>query len=113
MTDYIKRAVELADGWNWLDGKGKWAIWAPWNDALLAYSAEHIESQWVLDALAAQLVRQVDAIENFELLIRRDVTQLINVYSEAFEMDEMIEYSGGHGRTMNTIRAIVDSGVLE
>ena len=65
------------------------------------------------DALAAQLVRQVDAIENFELLIRRDVTQLINVYSEAFEMDEMIEYSGGHGRTMNTIRAIVDSGVLE
>lgn len=57
--DYIRKAVELADGWDWLTGKGKWAIWAPWNDAAYASASEHIESQWALDALAAQLVRRM------------------------------------------------------
>ena len=107
MTDYIKRVVELADGFD--------IHYARVLRVLTNHGTFYVDydEQFFLDALAAQLVRQVDAIENFELLIRRDVTQLINVYSEAFEMDEMIEYSGGHGRTMNTIRAIVDSGVLE
>ena len=64
-SELLREAVGYADGWDWIDTKGKWAIWAPWNDAAYASVGEHIESQWVLDALAAQLVRQVDAMEDY------------------------------------------------
>ena len=56
--DYIKAAVELADGaWFMQDNR---TVQTPFMQVLLLDDL----MQWDLDALAAQLVRQVDALRN-------------------------------------------------
>ena len=111
-TDYIRKAVELADGWWWADygdadiqlemADGAW--WHCDDEAVTPDDFPRILS----DALAAQLVRQVDAL---------DPWVQVNIHcrtTEVFPTESRISTTiRSEDRTMNTIRAIVDSGVLE
>lgn len=84
--NYIRKAVKLANGWNWLHGP---VMPANTHDEIIVKT--EIVCKFVRDALAAQLVRQY-------LLV-------VNAPGNAtFETD---------GDAMNTIKAIVDSGVLK
>ena len=66
--------------------------------------------QFELDALAAQLVRQVDALDPApRIMVDWEDTVMI-VPCGQYDADRFAV--GMSGRTMNTIRAIVDSGVL-
>ncbi len=99
---YIRRGVELADGWT---------INETYPDSFVCpgigtFGFKHTH-QPIVDALAAQLVRQVDAL-GFEVVIWSDLTRIRR------KGDAYLEYMEPQrdDRTMNTIRAIVDSGVL-
>lgn len=96
---YIKKAVELADGWKHEGGN---CLLIPFDTGLWAYP--DLE-QCHLDALAAQLVRQVDTTDF-----------VVQIYSTETEINDtfglMLINRAGPDRTMNTIKAIVDSGVL-
>ena len=111
MTDYIKAAVELADGYEWrgdaetLGGDKKPFVGMPYG--VLSVSFKYLcRTPAHLDALAAQLVRQVDANEFAGFKIEPNGTYV------AFD-DDAEGYAHGPDRTMNTIKAIVDSGVLK
>ena len=109
MTDYIRKAVELADGFGFMPGDpGCFYVQEPW-DELSAVIEE--PDQWLLDALAAQLVRQVDALDYPVMVIAsKDCTSIVEpdqTYMNTAQVDK------NEGRTLNTIKAIVDSGVLE
>ena len=93
--DYIRKAVELADGFH-VDSSG--CHRTPRDNC--------VEHQVYMDALAAQLVRQVDALdEPMAVIIERNYTTLMDGGNT--------QVVGNEGRTMNTIKAIVDSKVLE
>ena len=100
--DYIRKAVELANGWGNLPGH-----W--FSSPRDAQRAHHEIEQWELDALASQLVRQVDALDNYNAYQEPKTTHIWEELSdgecECWSVD-------GDDRTMNTIKAIVDSGVL-
>ena len=109
--DYIRKAVELADGWEW-----NWS--RPFcNKVDCKYSlvpANQPMEQWQLDALAAQLVRQVESLPIGEF--PDDAPSA--VYQTPHEVQvwhkkRIVAIAAKDDRTMNTIRAIVDSGVLE
>ena len=95
--DYIRKAVELADGF------------AP--EALQISNTDDMvvgfEEQFFLDALAAQLCRQVDALPMIWVCAENDTScvQHSEFGTRAVER--------GPDRTMNTIKAIIDSGVLD
>ena len=98
--DYIRKAVELADEW------------VTYDTTFLGgcYFAQHSYDkvpQPVLDALAAQLVRQVDALPAESGV---DVFPQQSIIYEASGNEAFVYV--GDDRTMNTIKAIVDSGVL-
>lgn len=101
--DYIKRGVELADGWA-IHGKS------------LAMPCDAHRDLWDLtdldpchlDALAAQLVRQVDATGRYRVETDQDYSL---VHENMKPDNDVIVFS--KDRTMNTIKAIVDSGVVE
>ena len=103
MTDYIRKAVELADGWH-LNG----TVFGTPNDGPDLDDIKNITQQ-DLDALAAQLVRQVDAIERWIVDAECDGTDILDDYDRGSLKAQAL----GPDRTMNTIKAIVDSGVLE
>lgn len=98
-TTYIRKAVELADGFQrrghmvmvygeirmWLNNPGK----------------------MYLDALAAQLVRQVDATGKYTVTTYESTSTVLNTSPGHLWIE-----ATGPDRTMNTIKAIVDSGVL-
>ena len=96
--EYVRKAVELADGIEFGEAEDQ-----------LVIQGETITSVYGLDILAAQLVRQVDALDTawFE--------SGIDAGAECSSFD--LRKWGGSldiaDRTMNTIKAIVDSGVLE
>ncbi len=110
--DTIRKAVELADGWT----SGTVGITLP-SDGIRLYDHPitgpmSLEQFW-LDALAAQLVRQVDAL-NPDYLFTCDEDHDAYVYDvthDKADLDHITEGTGGD-RTMNTIKAIVDSKVL-
>ena len=62
-----------------------------------------------LDALAAQLVRQVDALVGFDFV--SDEEGGAAIYPATGK--DFSHCDSGEGRTMNTIKAIVDSKVLD
>ena len=100
--DYIRAAIDLADGWKYYDDD-------PYVDSPLGSAFLSPLKEGVLDALAAQLVRQVDAKNMVHLTVdRRGVS--INGLRQRLAREER---SGTQDRTMNTIKAIVDSGVLK
>ena len=101
--DYIRKAVELADGWEPFNSvavkcRGD-VMWTNLND-------EDETAQVTLDALAAQLVRQVVGVDGIEVIVQHGEAAL-------WAFDSMLGSSKGPDRTMNTIKAIVDSGVLD
>ena len=97
MSDVIRQAVELADGWSPHGGWGATVLQGKSN-------------QKSLDALAAQLVRQVDALNHiFFASYQGDAF----VYRIA-DNGETVKFTeeSTPDRTMNTIKVIVDSNVL-
>ncbi len=99
--DYIRKAVELADGFEWNNAQ---TVKTPVG-LLFLHTNEMFK-----DALAAQLVRQVDASGRADFYSVPDAAEVQWEYENSDELDT--SYIKGPDRTMNTIRAIVDSGVL-
>ena len=117
-TWYVQKGVELADGWEWNWGRAFSYInnmnCALWGDG-------HLSSEpkpWHLDILAAQLVEQVlDLTFDLSISIQGasfdapgmwvEITDMQLSDTQRFEFDAKAHYS------MNLIRAIVDSKVLE
>ena len=99
--DLIRRAVELADGWCVVDDHdGYWLMFRD-GDGWHSRSA----SRWWqlgLDALAAQLVRQVDAA-GYDFESDYDGWATVSHPS-----GEPITHSIGPDRTENTIRACME-----
>lgn len=104
--DYIRKAVELADGWH-LNGE---AFGTP-NDGPDLDDIKNITQQ-DKDALAAQLVRQLDASNSCSLFVHPPVGDSPG-YARILGVRELKVRKEGDDRTMNTIKAIVDSGVLK
>ena len=101
-NEYIIRAVELADGWN--------------GDLFMhEYALEPPEKQQrTLDALAAQLVRQADvALDDWRCLELFAGHTSVRAFEDLDPCGHDLAACYGKGRTMNTIRAIVSSRVLE
>ncbi len=99
--DYIRKAVELADGWA-VNKTGQTITSGG------GYFGK-VEDQEIQDALAAQLVRQIDALDTKFVLMDGHgliIIQDVNTIGDAVCRVE------GPDRTMNTLKAIVDSGVL-
>ena len=119
MTDLIRKAVELADGWDYetddieepvllivtMAGGGhfdvQFVLEGDWSTDLNGMD------QLLLDALAAQLVRQVDALEDYWVCVEDDRA---TIQCDGIFVD--VQHKGPD-RTLNTIKAIVDSKVLE
>jgi len=107
--DYIRKAVELADGFDcYDDGLGLVITYAAWQ-ANINNSAYN---KAILDALAAQLVRQVDETDYGITFDGTDQPETI-VWGSHLFTPIVKSCSFGPDRTMNTIKAIVDSKVLE
>jgi len=105
MTDYMRKAVELAYGWGFTDD---------------GYIHDHhgmvSMQQRDKDALAAQLVRQVDATEHYCFDSNCDGAALVSQTWDDPNPEhwkDIAFFDVVDDRTMNTIKAIVDSGVLE
>ena len=115
--NYIKAAVELADGFEYkgnettMAGSVRPFVETPIGFLSVSWDA-FIKTPAYLDALAAQLVRQVDELPAqyyYHVEALRDET---TVYESHGSCDSNKGMAFGPDRTMNTIKAIVDSGVL-
>ena len=114
MSDYIRKAVELADGWR----LGVELLQTPSGNVVLLDDAI---PQVYLDALAAQLVRQVDEVSPHYNIFhikwtngKQDPrTELHGLPGPVSSFTKLLKRVDGPDRTMNTIKAIVDSKVLE
>ena len=109
--EYIRRAVELAEGWEIDIGQvltTEYNIWMTLDD--------DEPPQLMLDALAAQLVRQIDASATGDdrPVFSSDFNGCVLIVSDDadFHAGDCRAGPSENDRTMNTIRAIVDSGVL-
>ncbi|KKM71033.1 hypothetical protein LCGC14_1434620 [marine sediment metagenome] len=102
--DYVRKAVKLADGWQ-LTNDEEYVI-PPYGG--YCPSIMNFERLF-FDALAAQLVRQVDALNNIDVDCYGERIYL-RVWSGLHRKEVEVV---GTNRTMNTIKAIVDASVLE
>lgn len=115
--DKIRQAVELADEFEYRKGPEGNHIHLPYIGWVVS------GSKVALDALAAQLVRQVDATKDRMVLIvegRTSITGKENNVSDDYHSGDELYYSHfpggwaeGPDRTQNTINAILDSKVLD
>ena len=119
-NDTIRKAVSLADDLAWWDDlQGNSFI--DYMDGATVLRTFAPDSQIILDYLAAQLVRQVDALEDLHVSIIPAGSEVwLQVWAHeptgSVKRREAVRCIGsatGDDRTMNTIKAIVDSGVLE
>ena len=98
----IRKAVGLADGWH-LEHNDEYVD----NEYMWELRCVDDMPQTVLDALAAQLTRQVDdQVGCLELVITDGETGI-------WDQANCIHSTAGDDRTLNTIKAIIDSKVLE
>ncbi len=104
-SEHIRKAVELADGWTMASSS---VVQPPTKHLAMSI---HNPSTWILDALAAQLVRQVDALDSNLIAFGSASTGQAMVYRDALAGDVVIVDEGD--RTMNTIKAIIESKALE
>ena len=100
--DYIREGIELADGWSRGAGNLVWNGQHP-------FELNGPMREMVLDSVAAQLARQVDAVDRYILDDDRGYTDVLDDYCRG----SLIAQATGPSRTENTIKAIIDSGVLK
>jgi len=105
--DYIRKGVELADGFEIADA---W-IWKIYGTPQHFRPANQ-PPQYLLDALAAQLVRQVDALAEVSVEVFQGWSAVRDAEPPTISRFDLAA-AYGPDRTMNTIKAIVDSKVLE
>jgi len=107
--DYIRTAVELADGWEIIGNDVVFSDgWLAHEPRFLNYSLP----EWAKDALAAQLVKQVDALDDF--WVDSDNYGTAKVWIGDLDGPKSrIAKSNDDNRSMNTIKVIVDSKVIE
>lgn len=107
--DYIRKGIELADDWEiTLDDeqtKGPWVI----IKTKAMYLEYHSRWPWVRDLLAAQLIRQVDALGFLDFDVDGGGVTISCPSNPEFTPIRL----WGDDRTMNTIKCIVDSEVLK
>ena len=96
--DTLKQAVELAPGWS-MNGH---CIVPPDGSEVHAT----VPNPVLLDALAAELVRLVDAMDKYRLDSFGHVTQIFE-FGGWGQDERTVCLSGGPDRTANTINAIV------
>lgn len=114
MTDqeYILKAVELADGWR-LNQFGQDLIMVP------GMAIGHVVKAGdphaiVVDALAAQLRRQVNVTGKYVVHIEPHMVIVCSISEKDGSHRKVIETVADDGdESMNTIKAVVDSKVLE
>ena len=121
MTDeeVIRKAVELAEGfyqefdiWYLLKGRIRWGENTTFSSRC-SFIDPPVE---MLDALAAQLVRQVEVPGRLRVQVDTGFTAIRKCKSLKNGVTPTwvdLHATYGPDRTMNTIHAIVDSGVLE
>ncbi len=97
--DLIKRAVELAEGWK-LIGE---IVYPPVKNSNIAMHVLN-PKQWMLDALAAQLVRQVDALDGISLDNKGGKFPELIIWDFRPGNNRMAASQRGPDRTMNTIK---------
>lgn len=103
---YIRKAVELAKGWI-LETSWHYPPDVRFGDLAFRLNPSSRYYQLMLDALAAQLVRQVED-KGWNVLVQY-CNVSVSKWGEPPAIDADYETND---RTMNTIKAIVDSGVL-
>lgn len=108
MDDYIRKAIELADGWTL---KETGAFHSPFCEPMFDIAPEML-SQPHKDALAAQLVRQVDVLSGYWVETTEGVATVCKSTGDSTDQGCGFMALDGEDRTMITIKAIVDSGVL-
>lgn len=115
MTDpgYIFSAAKLAEGWN-VYGQ---LIVPPWKQEKGPVMHVYNPSTILVDAMAAQLVRQVDALGTHHFGCHDDICSLSEwVYPDhnmrALKVVSERKFKGTD-RAMNTIKVIVDSNILK
>lgn len=102
--DYMRKGVELAGGSHRYFNEPAKCSEIYLVDVPVCYCRGDIAPDWIKDALAAQLVRQVDASSPSSVAIYHGSTQVF--------ADSGFTRRKGDDRPINTIKAIVDSGVL-
>ncbi len=107
MDNYIRKAVLLADCFDIDEDHYVFELYVDGSVHYAAGSDPSETPQFFLDALAAQLVRQVDALESFAFNLYIDCARVVDRYTGVALAE--IE---GPDRTMNTLKAIIDSNVL-
>lgn len=114
MNDYIRKAVELV-GWKWDDSASGYDYVKP-----PVVSRGLVKEYWlraddpiILDALAAQLVRQVDALPDYHFVSESYGRAAVIQYRNGTFVPHVITEHTAADRTLNSIKAIVDSKVLE
>ena len=107
MNDTIRKAVELADGFQLSKLTNDGTYFSLPHGGFLPPIIDC--PQQYLDALAAQLVRQVDDNGGYAVVIKRAST----IIHGANDPPIFKHCSYGSDRTRNTIKAIVDSKILE
>ena len=104
--EYIRKAVELADGWDF------YTSIANIEDLVCGSLYAPKDSTCMIDALAAQLVRQVDALTSRTTISFDSNISLHNKVTTVTDDNGHQYGNDDNDRTMNTIKAIVDSRVL-
>lgn len=109
----LRKAVELADGWDY-HPNGQHTAYMSGPDGI-DVEVDEVFPQTTLDALAAQLTRQVDALDSDEIFVDSNKFETtVFLTSGICDCDDGKYVSiEGPDRTANTIEAIVNSGVLE
>ena len=105
--DYIRKAVELADGWQCHS-----------SFVIISAPLQNTEIEDLgrchKDALAAQLTRQVESSGDYYVAQYGDGRTSVNQFSGGLQLSTSIRPKdiSVADRTMSTIKAIVDSGTL-
>ena len=107
--DYIRAGIELADGWEYDDDIHN-KVWV--RPDHYAYANNDDSQQIYLDALAAQLIRQVDALPDYFVSTTEGVAMVHKQLNDNTDRSEGYYEMDGDDRIMVTIKAIVDSKVL-
>lgn len=110
MTDeeYIIEAIGLSDGWSIKKNKMGYTLNSPGG-----YFGDIADTE-IRDALAAQLVRQADKVLNdWRCLELFEGHTAVRRFEPLSDDGRDLAACYGEGRSMNTIQAIVDSGVLQ